>query len=432
MRLLVTNTRTPQAYAIIRALRPYASRVVATVEGDGLAARLSHAAHSRLVDARCRVPLPIDDWSAGRIAETNSPAEQAFIDEVARVCERERIDIIYPSWDPYVYVLSKNLAFFTERGVTIPVPSFSTVLTALDKHRTIQAARAAGFPCPGSCLYESLEQLENLADRWGYPLVLKPRFTSGGHGMAIIRNKGEAEAALPAILRKHGPPLVQEYIPGGDRDSVQFVIGRDSSLLFAFHKHRTRTFRRTARFGTVSESASPAARLAHTAEFVRQLGWWGAMGIETIRDPRDGVDKLMEVNPRFPRQLWNRTELGINEPLMCVQLARGAQVTPVQEYPEGVLFVSPIEDMQLFALQLTDVLAYTCRRVFGGARTFDPSTAPPGPGAQTRSFARTYASTKRKVWDPYFRYFFQDPIASALWWLQFSTWLAGSWKQVGK
>ena len=63
-----------------------------------------------------------------------------------------------------------------------------------------------------------------------------------------------------------------------------------------------------------------------------------------IRDPRDGVDKLMEVNPRFPRQLWNRTELGINEPLMCVQLARGEPVTPVDGYPEGVLFVSPIED----------------------------------------------------------------------------------------
>ena len=26
----------------------------------------------------------------------------------------------------------------------------------------------------------------------------------------------------------------------------------------------------------------------------QQLGWWGAMGIETIRDPRDGQDKLME------------------------------------------------------------------------------------------------------------------------------------------
>jgi biotin carboxylase len=432
MRLLVTNTRTPQAYAIIRALRPHASRVVATIEGDGLAARLSHAAHSRLVDERYRVPLPIDDWSAGRISETNTPAEQAFIDAVARVCERERITVLYPSWDPYVYIFSKNLAFFTARGVTIPVPAFETVLTALDKHRTLQAARAAGFPCPGSCLYESLEQLDQLAERWGYPLVLKPRFTSGGHGMAIVRDRSEAEASLPAILEKHGPPLVQEYIPGGDRDSVQFVIARDGALLFAFHKHRTRTFRRTARFGTVSESASPAARLAHTAQFVRQLGWWGAMGIETMRDPRDGVAKLMEVNPRFPRQLWNRTELGINEPLMCVQLARGEHVPPIDGCPEGILFVSPVEDLQLFVLQLTDSVVYACRRVFSGARTFDSSTAPPGAGAQTRSFAQTYVSSKRKVWDPYFRYFFQDPKASALWWLQFSTWLVGSRKQVGK
>src|SRR4029453_19487559 len=111
----------------------------------------------------------------------------------------------------------------------------------------------------------------------------------------------------------------------------------------------------------------------------------------------------------------------IDARLLCVQRARGEPVTPVEGYPEGILFVSPIEDVQLFALQVTDFLVYTCRRVFSGARTFDPSTAPPGPGEQTRSFARTYASTKPKVWDPYFYYFLQDSIASALWWLQFFT-----------
>jgi biotin carboxylase len=377
------------------------------------------------------VPLPIHDWSAGRIDAANTPAEQTFVDEVARICERERLDVIFPSWDPYVYILSKNRTFFADRGVTVPVPSFETVLTALDKHRTVQAAQATGFPCPGSCLYESPAQLDRLAERWGFPLVLKPRFTSGGHGMAIVRSRDEASAALPAILARHGAPLVQEYIPGGRRDSVQFVIGRDGSILFAFHKRRTRKFRRTARFGTVSESASPALRLAHTADFVRTLGWWGAMGIETIYDPRDGVDKLMEVNPRFPRQLWNRTEMGINEPLMCVRLAKGEPVESVDAYPEGVLFVSPIEDAQLLAFQVMDHAIYTARTVFGAA-TFDPSTAPPGLGAQVRSFISTYTSSHRKIWDPYFRYFFQDPIASSLWWLQFSTWLAGSWNQVGK
>ena len=43
-------------------------------------------------------------------------------------------------------------------------------------------------------------------------------------------------------------------------------------------------------------------------------------------DPRDGQPKLMEINPRLGIKLWYRTELGINEPMMCLQIARGEKV----------------------------------------------------------------------------------------------------------
>jgi hypothetical protein len=47
MNLLVTNTRNAQAYAIIRFLRPFAQKIVVTMEGNNhLAARISHAASS--------------------------------------------------------------------------------------------------------------------------------------------------------------------------------------------------------------------------------------------------------------------------------------------------------------------------------------------------------------------------------------------------
>ena len=102
------------------------------------------------------------------------------------------------------------------------------------------------------------------------------------------------------------------------------------------------------------------------------------MGIETIRDPRDGVDKLMEVNPRFPRQLWNRTELGINEPLMCVQLARGEPVTPVDGIPGRRAVCQPGRGRPAVRPAVDGLLVYTCRRVFGAARTFDPSIGAAG------------------------------------------------------
>jgi hypothetical protein len=156
------------------------------------------------------------------------------------------------------------------------------------------------------------------------------------------------------------------------------------------------------------------------------------LGIETIRDPRDGLDKLMEVNPRFPRQLWNRTELGINEPLLCVQIARGEPVERVSGYPLGVLFVSPVDDVELFGLQLLDLLVYTLRTKLARRPALDHTLPTLSFLEQCRSFFGTYRSPKRKVWDPYTRYFFQDPVPSLLYWLQFSSWVAGAVKHLGR
>ena len=103
MNLLVTNTRTTQAFHIIRALRPHAQKIVVTMYGKSrLEARLSHAANSRLVDKRYYVPSPVEDWRAGNIQKQNTEREEAYIQAVLRICEEEKIDTIFPSYDPQV------------------------------------------------------------------------------------------------------------------------------------------------------------------------------------------------------------------------------------------------------------------------------------------------------------------------------------------
>ena len=72
MNLLATNTRNAQAYAIIRALRTHAEKIVVTMYGKNrLSARLSHGANSRRVDKRYYVPSPVEDWRAGNIGREN-------------------------------------------------------------------------------------------------------------------------------------------------------------------------------------------------------------------------------------------------------------------------------------------------------------------------------------------------------------------------
>ncbi|MFY9224888.1 MAG: ATP-grasp domain-containing protein [Blastocatellia bacterium] len=433
MNLLVTNTHAPQSYDIIRALRPFANKIVATMEGESrLKARLSPGANSLLVDKRYYTPAPVEDWAAGKISQENTPLEESFVQTLLQICEKEQITVIYPTWDPYVYVLSKNLARFQKLGVTIPVPEFETAINALDKYRTVQAAQAVGFPCPRTYLYDETLDLKAIAEKEGFPLVIKPRFTSGSRGTLIVKTYDELIAKLPKVVKDHNNPLIQEYIPGGIVTSVQFVVDRQGEIKFSFHKKKVRKLRLTSRYCTVSETFPLEQYAIDMRKIVKQVGWYGAMGIETMIDPRDGVQKLMEMNARYPRQLWNRLELGINEPLMCLKIAQGQEVEAIKDYPLGVLFVCPVDDIQLLGLEILDRLLYKFRTGIQGQEPLDNLSAPNPIIKQVQFFLQTYKSNKQKLIDPYTKYFFHDPLVSMLWWLQFATWMVGGLKKIGK
>ena len=159
--------------------------------------------------------------------------------------------MIFPSWDPYVYLLSKNKPLFEGMGIIVPVPDYEIVLMALDKYRTIQAALEVGFPCPRTYLYERQEELKWIAEKEGFPLVIKPRFSSGGRGMAIVKDYAELLEKLRPVMEKHGKPLIQEYIPGRQRQTVDVLLDRNGCLKFAFQKKIRRNFRVTAQLVTV-------------------------------------------------------------------------------------------------------------------------------------------------------------------------------------
>jgi len=117
---------------------------------------------------------------------------------------------------------------------------------------------------------------------------------------------------------------------------------------------------------------------------------------------------------------------------MCIKVAQQENIQPVKDYPEGILFVSPIEDIQLLGLQLLDLLIYKFRASVQRSASVDRLSPPMSIREQIHSFMQTYLSRQRKVFDPYFKYFFQDAVVSILWWLRFSAWVLGAWKQLGR
>jgi biotin carboxylase len=433
MNLLVTNTRNSQAYSVIRALRPYSKKIVVTMFGKNrLTARLSHAANSRLVDKRYHVPSPAEDWKAGRIQRENTAKEEAYIQAVLSICEKEQIDMIFPSFDPQVYVLSKNKERFETLGILIPVPEYAIVKIPLDKYLTIQAAQETGFPCPKTFLLDGERDLKSIAAELGFPLVLKQRFTAAGRGFDMVRNLSELLDKRKALKEPH-TYMVQEYIPGREQHNLFLVLDREGALKMALPSENVRSFYRLhVNFPLARRALGPHPYADQAKALGNKIGWWGGMTIQMKIDPRDGVPKLMEINPRIGEGRWQLVAIGINEPLMCLKVAKGEAVEVVKNWPAGTIFLCPIEDLISLSIKLLDLMFYKFRTRMAGKSLPDPLNAPMSIKQLLRSYKETYLDSKNKVYNLYFTYFASDPLASITWWLQTLTAALRAIKEIGR
>jgi len=418
VRVLVTNTNSAQAYAIVRCLRPHAERVIATQSDHRRLGfiPMGQAAYSRLVDRRYPVQDPEADWHAGRIQVDNTEREQAYISAILEICDREKIDAVFPSSDAWVYVFAKNKETFSERGIVIPVPDYETVMKSLDKYRAARLAEEAGFPAPRTYLAESDADVARIAQELDPPWVIKLRFTTGGRGLAVVETPSKLAELARATRARHGAHLIQEYIPGKHNRSIYLVVDRGGQLVSAASSVAARTTAHNFRSQTLAaELDSPAAVIEQAAGLVRHIGWHGGITVQCRLDPRDDKPKFMEMNPRLGTNLWFRTELGINEPLMCLRIARNEDVEPMPESPRGYLMLKPIEDVIALPFDLFDMAAYWVRLPFRRRGFVDPANRPMTLLELLASFRRQYLGRRQRCFSPHIRYALGDPLVPMLW-----------------
>ncbi len=434
MNIVITNTRGAQSYSIIRALRPEASKIVAVVWGENrFLAMTSPSARSRSVDKRYWIPSPVKGWRMGKISEDKTDAEDAYVTALLDICAREDIDLIFPSWDPEIYILSKNRELFSDAGVRIPVPGFDAVRMPLDKYSTVVAAKACGVACPEARLPESMECLPEIARELSFPLIIKPRVTSGSHGMKVVSSLDDLRDSIEAAAIPFGDFMIQEYITGGHHEVLRLILDKQGTPVLVFSERRWRIFGRfTSKIPTVAESLPVQAYAKPLIQVLQKCGWWGPADAEFIVDPSDGVAKLLEINPRMGGHHWHVTELGINSPLMCVKIARDEAVDPVTDYPAQTLFIDPYEDVMGFFYRIADRMLFNLRTVVFRRPALDPGNRPMTIREVIEAYAKTYRSKKKIIFSPITRNALRDPQVAICWWVQVSSWIFGACKQLGK
>jgi predicted ATP-grasp superfamily ATP-dependent carboligase len=249
---------------------------------------------------------------------------------------KERYDVALPVDQDMFYLFSKHRDELG-RLTKIPVAEFPAFETAYDKALTFKAALALGIPVPTTYFAESVAQVHELARRIQFPAVIKPRISSGSRAVSYPANAAELVKLWQVVHRVQPRPLIQERIPsGGEAIGVSVLFNSDSQLRACFVHRRIREFPLSGGPSTLRESVARPEIAALAVGFLRQLGWSGVAMVEFKVDPRDGVAKLIEINPKFWGSLSLAIASGVDFPALLYRTAVNGDVSPVLEYRLGI------------------------------------------------------------------------------------------------
>lgn len=293
-----------------------------------------------------------------------------FLVDLAR-SERER-PVLYLTDDAATVLVHRHRELL-ERWYRFTVSPWTVLETVLLKDRLYQALEGV-VPVPHTRMPADEAGLAEAGEAVGYPAIVKPLLrclTDGedlGHppfektfGSKAVRVHGLDE--LRATYRKARaagfPVLVQEEIPGpiSALRSVGLYATRRSEVAAAFTSEKLSQVPADFGDGLIVKAVSAPELIPLAARVVHHFGFYGMADIEFKWDPRAGVYKLLDINPR--PWLW------MNLPTACgVNLAHAAYLDAVGEPIRRADFVQL--DFETRWVSLRGILVHLVRSLRAG------------------------------------------------------------------
>jgi carbamoyl-phosphate synthase large subunit len=209
-----------------------------------------------------------------------------YIPLLLRYCEQQQIDLLVPTIDTELPVLSRSRHLFLKAGTEVHVSSPDTIATARDKARTIEVLGAAGVPVPRT---ERLEHAGRALGQWVWPTLVKPVAGSASRGIAVAHS--------PADIRvDYGEAMLVQELLNGPEYTINLYIGENGRMLSAIPHHRL-----AVRAGEVEKGRTVRSQqFIDLAENVARAlpGARGVLCFQLIDDRKRGPC-VFEVNARF-------------------------------------------------------------------------------------------------------------------------------------
>jgi predicted ATP-grasp superfamily ATP-dependent carboligase len=290
--------------------------------GVGERTRLAPAMVSRYCSRRFLHPSPFPD-------------PRPFLRALEEELRAGRYDVVIPMEFATQTLLARHRDR-VERYARFPFADAELAGRVGDKGELMKFAADRGFEIPATFFPSGPDEADAMAAELPYPVLVKPRSSSGGRGIALAPDRRAFPATYRRVHRGFPRPIVQELLPaGGDAIGVAALFNYASVPRASLVYRRMREYPVTGGPSTLRESIRDDDVRRSAERLLSALRWVGVAMAEFKVDPRDGRPRLLEVNPRFWGSLHHAIASGVDFPYLLYRMAMDGDVEPPAEYRVG-------------------------------------------------------------------------------------------------
>jgi predicted ATP-grasp superfamily ATP-dependent carboligase len=205
-------------------------------------------------------------------------------------------------------------------------PEFATVGRCFDKSALYELAPTLGIPAVAWARFTSVQDWRERVLAMGYPVVVKPKDSAGRvleRKALIFENAAQFEPFLAGLSRDAdaGSLILQKFATGVRHNC--HVAAAEGNLVLYFEQKVLRTDEPDdTGIGVLGVSVAPSPMLrAHCEALTQALRYTGIGCIQFLVDERSGQVVFLEFNARMDSTAALPYRLGMDFPLIGVQLA---------------------------------------------------------------------------------------------------------------
>jgi len=196
----------------------------------------------------------------------------------------------------------------SDAGVKILGTSPDSIDRAEDRERFQVMLKKLGILQPENGIAVNKEQAIKIADRIGYPVVVRPSFVLGGRAMEIVYDRKDLEYYMETAVKVSPgkPVLIDRFLDGAIEIDVDAISDGHETIIGGIMEHIEEAGIHSGDSACVLPPVSLEPDILetimeHTRALAKELSVVGLMNIQYA--VKDGIIYVIEVNPRASRTI---------------------------------------------------------------------------------------------------------------------------------